>query len=167
MIVIEIKSKKHGVRNVFIDGEDFDKIKGYKWCLQVRNNTNTLVVATNIKNGSRQKQLRITDIIMNRQKGQVVDHINHNTLDNRKENLRLCTQSENLKNSSRHKDNASSKYKGVYLDKKSGSFYSRISFNYKRINLGSFKTEVDAAEAYNIASLKYYGEFAHLNKIKG
>jgi len=74
----------------------------------------------------------------------VVDHINEDKLDNRLSNLRLITHRENL---SRYK-NVSSKYAGVYFEKKSNKWRSRISINNKLISIGSFDCELKAAKAY-------------------
>ncbi len=91
----------------------------------------------------------------------VVDHKDRNTINDRIENLRPATDSENCKNR-RGLKNASSKYKGVNLD---GGKYWRaiIKAGDKKINLGNFKTEKEAAIAYNNAAQLHFGEFAYLN----
>ena len=85
----------------------------------------------------------------------VVDHINHNRADNRRCNLRICTQSQNMANQ-RKRRGTSSKYKGVSWDKKSCRWKAYLCKN----SLGYFKDELDAAAAYDIAALAAYGEFA-------
>ncbi len=96
-----------------------------------------------------------------------VDHINHDTLDNRKSNLRLCTHAENGRKQKKSQKGGSSKYKGVYKysDNRVKPFTAQIKFNYKRIHLGYFATEREAAIAYNKAALHYFGEFALLNDV--
>lgn len=96
-------------------------------------------------------------------KGKVVDHINHDTLDNRKLNLRICSQRENLMNKSSHK-NSTSIYLGVSYCKSRKLWAAGIKTKDSHINLGRFKSEADAARAYNEAALKYFGEFANINK---
>lgn len=91
-----------------------------------------------------------------------VDHINGNTLDNRRNNLRLASHSQNTKNRKKTK-NRSSKFKGVDFQKRSGTWRARIKVEYRSIYLGQFSSEVEAARAYNKAALIYFGEFARLN----
>jgi len=93
-----------------------------------------------------------------------VDHRNGNTLDNRKINLRACTQSQNTKNRSKTLKPTTSKFKGIYLNVNK-KWVAQIRVNYKRICLWSFENEITAAEAYNNAAIKYFGEFALLNKL--
>lgn len=107
----------------------------------------------------------LTHLIMNPPRGMVVDHINGNTLDNRRCNLRVCTHAENARNNTLIKTTTTG-YKGVHCAKANGSkkpWRSRIKYNYKEIQLGTFDTKQEAAEAYDIAALKYFGEFAKLN----
>lgn len=101
--------------------------------------------------------------------GYYVDHINHNSVDNRRENLRLCTMAENLRNSRKLDRSTSSRYKGVcYMisskRKKRWIAYIEIEKG-KRKYLGYFHTETEAALAYNQAASEYFGEFANLNDI--
>lgn len=92
----------------------------------------------------------------------VVDHINSNTLDNRKCNLRLITQSQNTLNQSSSK-NSTSKYIGVNWDKKSKKWAARIGINGESIYLGVFDREQDAALARDYSTKKYYKGFGRLN----
>ncbi len=95
----------------------------------------------------------------------LVDHINGDTLDNRLENLRYATASENSRNQKISSRNTSG-YKGVTWIKKMNKWKSSISVNLKRINIGYFDNKHLAAVAYNKASIKYHGNFAKLNIIK-
>lgn len=90
-----------------------------------------------------------------------VDHRNGNGLDNRRSNLRVCTESQDLGNSKLRKDNTSG-YKGVHFFH--GRWRARIAINGKRISLGMFSDPWEAAQAYNIAALTQWGEFARLNE---
>jgi len=94
---------------------------------------------------------------------QQADHINHNELDNREENLRICTLTENNRN--RISRTGTSKYKGVYWNKGKRKWHAQIGFNGKVIYLGQFISEIKAAKIYNNAALKYHGEYAQLNSI--
>lgn len=92
-----------------------------------------------------------------------IDHINKNGLDNRRENMRLCTAAENCRNKRKHKDGVHSKYIGVTWHNIGNRWYARIVVDGKTISLKTFKTEIEAAKAYNDAAIKYFGEFASLN----
>ncbi len=94
----------------------------------------------------------------------VVDHINHNGLDNRKANIRPATRSQNNFNRLIVKrEDSSSKYKGVSWRKRKMRWHARIHVNGEYKFLGYFKDEIHAAKAYDEAAKKYHGEFAVLN----
>jgi hypothetical protein len=95
----------------------------------------------------------------------IIDHINGNKLDNRVQNLRIATTSQNGMNRKKTKLKTSSIYKGVSKCSDRNKWASMIKANGKRINLGRFNTESEAAEAYNKAALTYFGEFAKINEI--
>ena len=97
--------------------------------------------------------------------GIYVDHINNNGLDNQRRNLRLCTQNQNCQN--RQKVAGTSKYKGVCKRKGRKTWISEIRVTRKLIYLGAFQHQEDAAKAYDIAALKYFGKFAYTNKQLG
>ena len=103
--------------------------------------------------------------IMNPSRKEQVDRINHDTLDNRRENLRICNSRENQGNEKISKNNISG-FKGVSwrIDRKKWRAY--ISINRKQISLGHFDIKEEAAKAYNEAAKKYFKEFALLNVVK-
>lgn len=101
---------------------------------------------------------------MNPAKGFVVDHINGNGLDNRRENLRISTQAQNLWNAKKHKD-SSSIYKGVSKRRNDTNWSARIMKNGKAQHIGMFTTETEAASAYNRVAKELFGEFAILNTV--
>lgn len=94
-----------------------------------------------------------------------VDHKDGNGLNNQKNNLRLCTNSENLRNRGMNKNNTSG-FKGVVWAKWANKWLSQITHNGKCIKCGYFAEKVDAAHAYNEAAKLYHGEFANLNTIR-
>lgn len=146
-----------------VDDEDYNWVNQKTWQAQV-NHCGIFYACSAYR---REKMHRV---IMGLQKGdkRQVDHINHDGLDNRRCNLRICTNSQNCMNG-KHKG-GSSKYKGVTYHKKSNRWQAQIQIEdnnaagkRKHIRCGSHKTEKDAAIAYNNAAIKYFGEFAHLN----
>ncbi len=102
--------------------------------------------------------------IINVPKDLQTDHINNNGLDNRKINLRLCTNSQNSQNR-RHYTNKSSKYKGVSWHKFKKKWRAQIGLNKKRIHLGYFEAEKEAAKIYNKEAKELFGDFAYINSI--
>ena len=90
--------------------------------------------------------------------GMVVDHINHDRIDNRKENLRVCSIRRNTMNQSRSKNNTSG-VTGVGWDKKSNKWIAYIKVNYRQITLGRFSNIDDAIEARRNAEIEYFGEY--------
>lgn len=140
---------------VTIDKEDYEKVKDYKWGIQ---DHNTMTIK-NKKMGYLSRFIaNITDPKMK------VDHKNHDRLDNRKENLRPCTNSQNLANQSIRSDNTSG-YKGVYLDSTNKKWTAKITINGKRIFLGSYYDKHHAAARYNREAKRLFGEFALPNII--
>ena len=114
---------------------------------------------------SKRKERSLHTLIMNTPKGMVVDHINGNPLDNRKCNLRICTNAENSRNNTLWKT-SSIGLKGVQSAKANGSaqpYRARIKYNYKEIQLGTFVTKEEAGIAYDKKALELFGEFASLN----
>jgi len=91
-----------------------------------------------------------------------VDHINGNTLDNRFENLRLASSSDNNKNQKKPKNNTSG-FKGVSWHKQHKKWNAQIKVNYKRIHLGYYNSKFYAALVYARAAKKYFGEWRRLN----
>ena len=97
-------------------------------------------------------------------KEKVVDHINGNKLDNRKSNLRVCSQSENLMNKGLIRTNTVG-YKGVYWHKKGKKWMSAIGHLGKQVYIGLFPSKTTAARAYNKKAIELFGEFARLNPV--
>lgn len=146
-------------RVAIVDDEDYEKISLYSWCVTY-NAREKWYAQTTIKGTT--KSLLMHRYILNAKKGQIVDHINGNGLDNRKVNLRPCTIAQNIYNQTTSKHNKSG-FKGVSWVKKHKKWYASIHFNYKSYNLGMFTTKEEAAKAYNEKAKEFFGEFAKLN----
>ena len=128
-----------------IDLDDIEKVKNYRWYFDgkyVRKSGNE----------------RLHRFIMDCPKGMVVDHINHNELDNRKFNLRVCTKQQNDMNKRKQPNNTSG-ITGVTWDKSNNKWMAQIQVNGKNIKLGRFKNKEDAIEARKQAEIKYFGEY--------
>ena len=142
-IILKVESKGY-IYDCLIDKEDYEKIKEYKWHL---NKFGYIITNSKKQNGK-----RIHRMIMNYEGKNVIDHINHNRMDNRKCNLRICNLAENSWNR---------KSKGYYYIKKENRWSASIMKNGKYIYLGYFKTEEEAKEARRQAEIKYFGEFRY------
>lgn len=88
-----------------------------------------------------------------------VDHINGNTLDNRKQNLRIVSNADNLKNRTKLPSNNTSGVIGVRYRKDRNKWYAEIQYNNNKINLGSYIEKNDAIKVRLAAELKYFGEY--------
>lgn len=113
--------------------------------------------------GNKAKIISIHREIMDFPEGRLVDHENADTLDNRIDNLRAATKEENAHNKGKTRKKTSSKYIGVYFNKQTKRWISQIKYKERRIYLGYFKDEVEAAKAHDVAARKYHGEFGRLN----
>lgn len=102
-------------------------------------------------------------LLLNPAPRQDVDHRNRNGLDNRRANLRLCTDSQNSANRTKFKNDAKTKYKGVYLQPRTGRFEAGLKFQFKCHYLGTFDTQEEAAQAYDRKAIECFGEFACTN----
>ncbi|NQT02028.1 MAG: HNH endonuclease [Planctomycetes bacterium] len=139
-----------------VDADDYEHLNKCKWSCQKIGNTFYAY-----RNES-YKKIAMHHEIMNAPKGMVVDHIDGNGLNNRKSNLRICTQAQNNQNK-RPKRNCSSKYKGVSFHKFSKKWEVQIACNKKREHVGRFDDEIEAALAYDRKAGELFGEFAYLN----
>lgn len=155
-LIWRIKNKE-----VLIDVTDYLK---FSKCAYYVNNYG-YVVRTQKINGQKVAQLLHREI-MNCPKGMEVDHINGNRLDNRKENLRVCSRIENQRNKKLYKNNTTGA-KGIYMHKnknRNKRWQAYIKVNNKKKSLGYFLTREEAAAAYDKAALLYFKEFASLNR---
>jgi len=148
-----------------VDPADYKWLREYEW-IAVKVAHNFYAVRQVKVRGT--KGTRLSMMYMHRELIEVadglrVDHINHNGMDNRRTNLRAVTHSQNMWHRRKHSITTQSKYKGVCWDKKSHKWRASIKFERKKIYLGCFKSEIEAAKAYDRAAKKYHGEFASLN----
>jgi len=142
-----------------VDDSDFHLVSKLNWHLNKKTNVHLYAKSSKKING---KQIHMHRLIMNANKGEEVDHINHNGLDNRRSNLRIVNSFQNHQNSKKQ-INSASIYKGISYAKDHKKWRARIWVDGKKIHLGYFKNEIDAAKAYDRAALKYYSEYAYIN----
>lgn len=147
MISIELSTPKLGTHKVLIDDEDFTRLDGYGWTLWTSKRHYGIYVI-GYKHKGDNKSIRLHRLIMNAQTGDIVDHINGNPLDNRKENLRITTSLINNQNARKRKDGITSKFKGVHWCKIAKRWKAQIQFKGKKLSLGSYLDEEKASNAY-------------------
>lgn len=146
---------------VIVDSDDYEKLTKYKWSA---NGNGYAVRGVHIGN-RKYRKIYMHREILNVKSSEIVDHVNGNKFDNRKENLRVVTPSQNAVNAGRRKNNSSG-YKGVFYESRRDKWRAEIKVNYRSVFLGYFDNKEDAAKAYNKAALKHHGEYAKFNKVK-
>lgn len=146
-------------KEVIVDDEDYGYLNQWKWYI-----SNGYAIRKEGTYPGKISIIRLHRIIINAPKDKQVDHINSNKLDNRKENLRLATNSQNQMNRKKS-ERCSSKYKGVYFNKDRNKWIAYINVKRKMKYLGIFEKEEDAAKEYNKAALTFFKEYAKLNII--
>ena len=135
----------------FIDAADYHLVKEHRW--HAKKGRDKTVFYARSTEGAYMHALLV---------GKNADHKDGDGLNNRRENLRSATASENARNKGARIDNVTG-FKGVYINH--GRFYATITVNRVIHRLGRFNTAIEAARAYNEAAKKYHGEFAYLNDV--
>lgn len=137
---------------VVIDDEDFALVSKFNWHKHSSSDSTTYYASANVK---------MHRLIMDAKPGDIIDHINGDPLDNRKQNLRKCTNSQNQQNT--HSRGGTSRHKGVSFNKKSGMWLGVFNYEGKRYYCGLFQSEDDCACAVDQKRKEVCGEFAILN----
>jgi len=144
----------HG-KHAIVDAEDYDRLMEHKWTAYFSGGH--WYAARNDKGHC----VLMHREIMHAPKDKTVDHIDHNSLNNPKFNLRLCTQGQN--NCNRRPRGKSSKYKGVSRDKERNLWLSTAWYKGKCVFVGRFEDEIEAARASDLKNVEFNGEYAYLN----
>lgn len=148
-----------------VDDEDYYWLSQWNWCtakiknkVYVRRSKKKGVLKSGVK-----YEVFLHRVVMKcTDSNLVVDHIDNNSLNNKKSNLRICTKAENNRNTSSHK-NSTSKYLGVTYDKTRKKWNAQLMVNGKRVLTKRYTTEIEAAKAYDIAAAEHAGQYANLN----
>jgi hypothetical protein len=148
-----------------VSPEDYDRLAAYKWHSARHGRTIYAQTGTgSAKAGKRKRHLMMMHrIVMSVEDERFVDHQNHNGLDNRRSNLRIATWEENCWNKRKRNTKSSSIYKGIMWDKRRNTWQAMIGYKGKKIFIGYFADEQEAARAYDAKAKELYGQFAALN----
>mgnify|MGYP001593425534 CR=1 FL=1 len=147
-----------------VDDEDFQNFSKYKW--HCNNGYAKRMFSIGQFNGkSKLKAIYLHREIIGNNTKFGTDHIDGNRLNNQKNNLRICSQKKNAMNRTKQTASSSSQYKGVYWCKIVEKWRANIGFKRKKIHLGNFDCEMEAAKKYNEYAKKIFGKFAKLNVI--
>lgn len=146
-----------------IDEADAELVGRYKWHAVYRRQTWYAATSAELRKG---RSIYMHRFIMGAE-AEHVDHRDHDGLNNTRKNLRVCSNAENRRNT--QKTRGAAKYKGVSQDKRQPGrpWSAYIWKDNRKISLGSYETQEEAARAYNAAAIRHHGEFASLNVIEG
>ncbi len=145
----------------YFDAKFIDSIYPYKsWTASGRRDAKARYATHGVH---KEKSIKLHQLIKTCSREYIIDHINGNGLDNREENLRVCTIHQNNMNRPPNK-NSSSKYKGVSWNKASKKWCSRIKLNGKDFTFGFFNDEIEAAIEYDKRVKEFHGDFSWYNR---
>lgn len=155
---------RYGILNLdgrpfYFDIDDLPTVQSRRWYMD----KDGYLTHSYIFRGQR-RFVRFHRVIMNAQPNQVVDHINQNRFDNRKENLRLCTRTENDRNRGLYRTNKSG-VTGVHFDSKRSKWIASITYNSKRIFIGRYDVEAEAIKARLHKEVELFKDFAPQRKL--
>lgn len=159
MRVAEIVLRRSPFIVALIDDADLPTVSGHFWRAELREGRTPYAITN--RPGTKNGILKMHRLLMNAPDGVLVDHINGNGLDNRRENLRLCDHLGNSRNAKAIV--GSSRFKGVHFNACNGRWEARIRQNGRQKCLGYYDSEEEAARVYDAAAAIEFGEFARFN----
>lgn len=136
-----------------VDDEDYKWLREWRW-----HTDNKGYVVRRVRRDGKKYVVYMHREIMKTPEGMVTDHVNGNKVDNRRSNLRVCSDGQNKRNRDKSLG-FDAPYKGAYWQKQIKRWYSRIQVNGRSIYLGTFSTPEEASTAYNVAAKKYHGKY--------
>lgn len=153
--------------SAIVDDDDWYRLAGYPWRALKDSRTGEYRAIRSLprKDGKRPTSYMAREVLKSIPDGMEVDHINHNTLDNRKANLRIVSHAQNMQNRVKSRS-MTSKFKGVYFHKVSGKWMARLSVNGQTRYLGIHEAEQDAAAAYDAESRRAHGQYGAVNSVQ-
>lgn len=151
---------------VLLDEADLSAVLEHNWYAVRKGNKIYACTTLYDKNrSSKRYKLYMHRYLKGAIKGETVDHVNGDGMDNTRCNLRKCSKAENARNSELSASNTSG-YKGVTWNKNAKKWLAQLKVDRRHVYIGVFTDILDAAKAYNTAALEHFGEFARLNVIK-
>lgn len=164
MKIINVTNKNGKKFEILVDDWNYEWLMEYSWCInEPKKYGYYYATAYHKRVDGKNKLIKMHRLILGLTDPNIkVDHKDRNGLNNQEQNIRPCTQSQNSCNKNQFKT-FTSKYIGVSWKKKNNKWCVQISVNSKKIYIGLFKTEIEAALAYDEAAKIYHGEFANLN----
>jgi phage-related protein len=145
-----------------VNDEDFEDLSKFNWTIKTSKKERSFYAKRSILKGKSTESMHRR--IMKAKKGDEVDHVDHDGLNNQKSNLRICNHYENMRNR-RSQKSSTNKYIGVTEYR--GKFLARIWHQDKTITIGLYEDIIEAAEARDLEALRLRGQFAKLNFTKG
>lgn len=162
--LIPLTQKKFAI----VDADDYEYLSQFKWFFHKGGISKTGAfygyAERKQRIGGKDTAIRMHRVINKTPDGLYTDHVNGNTLDNRKINLRTATSTQNQMNR-KSAEGSSSRFKGVHWNKTNKHWQARLKADGKERTIGTFKSEIDAAKAYNEVAEKEFGQYARLNEI--
>lgn len=163
---ITVTQRNRREHTILFDDADWPVISRYTWCVVQTSRNAPFYAVTGFRKPDGTRTTLRMHVLLTGMKD--IDHVNHNGLDNRRENLRVATRSQQGANMrvERHgsiRPGNGSKFKGVSWEKRRNHWIAYIVVNRKRRQIGSYASEVEAAKAYDQAALETWGEYAFTN----